>query len=146
MISPSLIRWKRVVRNAIPMPLIEYSNKQWAQSSSAQKTSIRKCCLALQDKNCHHPGRHSSGRKRKHPCEKYGHGCGHGCGRGSEPCSKSNEYRALVASIDTLSNSVNVMATCMGPGVTSSEDDDAKPAANDKMRSNSCNTVLTKNP
>ncbi len=39
-----------------------------------------------------------------------------------------------------------MMATRMGPGAASSKDDDVKPAADKKMRSNSCNTALTKNP
>ncbi len=38
-----------------------------------------------------------------------------------------------------------MMATHMGPGVASSKEDDAKPVADNKMRSNSCNTALTKN-
>ncbi len=51
-----------------------------------------------------------------------------------------------MASITTLSNSVNVMATRLGPSATNSNNDVEKPAANDKMRSNARNTALIKNP
>ncbi len=41
---------------------------------------------------------------------------------------------------------MNVMAASMHPSAASHDDDDAKPAANDKMLSNSCNSALIKNP
>ncbi len=101
--------------------------------------------MALQDKDCGYPGCCGGGCDHKRPSANNGAGRERGCGCGGEPCSKSDEYRALVASIATLSNSVNVMATHMGPGTSSSEDDDAKPTAVNKMKSNTRNSVLTKN-
>ncbi len=38
------------------------------------------------------------------------------------------------------------MAASMHPGAVSQDDEDAKPAADDKMRSNSRNSALIKNP
>ncbi len=128
------------------MPLIKYSNEQWDQLSLAQKTSIHKRRLALQDRDRCPASRRCGIRERKRPCENRAPSRGRGRGRGNEPRSKSKEYHALVASVTTLSNSVNVMAANLHPGTTGNKDDDAKPAANDKMKSNSCNNALTKNP
>ncbi len=144
--APNRLKTKDAQGNDLEMPLIEYSNEQWAQLSSAQKTSIRKRRLALQDRDRRPAGRRGGGRERKRPCENRPPGCGHGRGRSNEPRSKSDEYRALVASVATLSNSVNVMAACMHPEAAGYDEDDAKPAADDKMQSNSRNSALIKNP
>ncbi len=141
--APSCLKIKDARGNDLEMPLIEYSNEQWAQLSLAQKTSIHKCHLALQDWDRGHPGRRGGGCERKQPRKNRGGGRGCGCGCGGEPHSKRNEYRALVASIATLSNSVNVIATCMGPVAAGSNDDDTKHAADYKMSSNARNSVLT---
>ena len=144
--APSRLQTKDAQGHDLEMPLIEYSNEQWAQLSSAQKTSIRKRRLALQDRDRRPGSRRGGGRERKRPREARAPGRGRGRGRGNEPRSKSDEYRALVASVATLSNSVNVMAASMHPGAAGHDDDNAKPAADDKMRSNSRNSALIKNP
>ncbi len=144
--APSRLKTKNAQGNDLEMPLIEYSNEQWAQLSSAQKTSIRKRRLALQDRDRRPGSRRGGGRERKRPREARAPGRGRGRGRGNEPRSKSDEYRALVASVATLSNSVNVMAASMHPGAAGHNDDNAKPAADNKMWSNSRNSALIKNP
>ncbi len=143
--APTCLKTKDEHGNNLEMPLVEYSNAQWAQLSSAKKTSIRKHHLALQNRDRSNPGRCSGGQDQKRPCENCGTSRGRGCGHSGEPCSKSDEYNALVASIATLSNIFNVIATCMGPGAASSKDDDVKPAADNKMKSNPHNSALTKN-
>ncbi len=144
--APSHLKTKDAQGNDLEMPLIEYSNEQWAQLSSAQKTSIRKRHLALQDRDRRSNSRRGGGRDRKRPRETRAPGRGRGRGHGNEPRSKSEEYHALVASVATLSNSVNVMAARMHPEAAGNKGDDGKPAADDRMRSNSHNNALTKNP
>ncbi len=115
--------------------------------SLVQKTSIHKRCSTLKDRDHGNPGHCGSGSDWKRSRENHGAGCGRGHGHGGDPCSESNEYRTLVASIAILSNSVNVMATHMGPGAAGGDnDDDAKPVADDKMKSNAHNSALTKSP
>ncbi len=46
-----------------------------------------------------------------------------------------------MASVATLSNSFNVMATCIGHNAGNSKDDDAKPPANGKMALNAKNSA-----
>ncbi len=110
-----------------------------------RKQVFQKRHLALQDRDCRPASRRSGGRERKRHHENRAPGRGRGRGCGTEPRSKSKEYRALVASVATLSNSVNVMAARMHPEAADHDEDDAKPAADDKMRSNSRNSALTKN-
>ncbi len=101
--------------------------------------------MAQLDRDHRPPRCRGGGRKHKHTCDDHGHSRGRGCGCGNEPRSKNDEYGALLASVATLSNSINVMVTRMGPGASGIEDDDAKPAADDKMKSNAHNSALTKN-
>ncbi len=118
------------------MPLIQYSSEEWAQLSSAQKSSIRKRRqAALPD------GDGEYKRPRRNPTG--GHSCSRGRGRGRGAGPRSKEYRALAASVAALSQNVNVMAAHMS--ANSGEDDNAKPAASDKMGSNARNSALTKN-
>ncbi len=49
-----------------------------------------------------------------------------------------------MSSVATLSNSVNKMATRIGPNARDNNANDVKPPANGKMASNATNSVLTK--
>lgn len=137
--APNCLKTKDKCHNNIVMPLVEYTNEQWAQLSSGQKTSIQKCCQAQHDKE--NPSHCNGSRKHKRPRGECAAGQGHGQGRGLH--SKS-AVSALVASVATLSDSVHVMATRMDPSSTSNNDEDAKPAANNKMKSNVHNSALTR--
>ncbi len=55
---------------------------------------------------------------------------------------KNSKYCALAKSVATLSENVNVMAAHMSG--KSGKDKDAKPAADDKLVSNACNSTLCK--
>ena len=130
--------------NDLEMPLIQYTPEQWAQLSSQQKNSIRKRRRAQyidQD-----GGR--GGRERKRPRGGRGAGRGRGRGgRGHQGGGRGDDFKALLASVATLSNSVHVMAAAStGRSADAGNDDDAKPAAPDKMGSNARNSALTKNP
>ncbi len=124
--------------NDLEILLICYLPEEWAQLSSAQKSSIHKHCTAVDDEPC--------GNR---------HGGQGACGGGGGNCKcqrqnqrdrdpKSAEYHALAKSIATLTKNVSVMATHMSG--KSDKDNDAKPAADDKMASNSRNSALCKTP
>ncbi len=83
------------------------------------------------------------------------HGGQGACGGGGGNCKcqrqnqrdrdpKSAEYHALAKSIATLTKNVSVMATHMSG--KSDKDNDAKPAADEKMASNAKNSALCKTP
>ncbi len=140
--APGLLKTRNDCGHDLEMPLIEYLREEWAQLSSAQKTSICKRHSGLYDGGCRDTGRGGSAHKRPHVDPNGGRGHGHGRGRGAGP--KSKEYCALAASVATLSQNMNIMAAHMG--ARAGDDDDAKPAADDKMGANVCNSALCKNP
>ncbi len=129
--------------NDLKMPLVQYLLEEWAQLSSAQKSSIRQRHAAADGDR---RGNRRGGRN--------GRGGGYG-GGGDCKCQhenwcncdhdhKSAEYCALAASVATLSKNVNVMAAHMGG--CSDENDDAKLPADGKMASNAKNSALCKTP
>ncbi len=136
------LRTRDAQGNNLKMPLVQYSLEEWVQSSSTQKSSIRKRRAATDGERC---GNHSGG------CSRCGGGNGGVSGdrkrQHENRCNhdpKSAEYRALAASVATLSQNINVMAVHMSG--RSDEDDDAKPPTNGKMASNAKNSALCKTP
>ncbi len=96
---------------------------------ASQKTSIRKRHAA------------ADGEPRGTPCGRHGRGsgdCKHQRKNWHDHDPKSAKYCALANSVATLSKNVNVIATHMSG--KSNEDEDAKPAADGKMASNSHNS------
>ncbi len=124
------------------MPLIEYSCEEWAQLSSAQKTSICKCCQELANVGCQNNSRGGGAHKCPYTEPNGGHWRGHDCGCGAGP--KSKEYCSHAASVVTLSQNMNIMATHMR--ARAGDDDDSKPAADYKMGANACNSAFCNNP
>ncbi len=124
--------------NNLEMPLITYLPEDWAQLLSTQKSSIcKRCAVADGEQHVTHRGqgdrRGGSGSDHKHQRENQ---CNH------DP--KSSEYFALAKSIATLSKNVNVMATHISGRLD--KDDNAKPATDGKMASNSHNPSPCKTP
>ncbi len=122
----------------LEMTLVDYLPKDWAQLSSAQKSSIHKRCAkaySITHRLCR-------GGRRGHRDDNCKRPCGPHCSHGDKP--KSAEYKALAASAATLSRNVNVMAAKMTG--KASNNNDAKPAADGKMGANSKNPALCKTP